>query len=73
MSAETFTQALGKLVTDAQYRNAVETDPRQLISDYPLSSDEIDVLMQVWEKTGRAGDVVGHWFDDGCCCCCCVF
>ena len=73
MSAQTFTQALGKLVTDEQYRSSVETDPRQLIADFPLSEDEVGVLMQVWEKTGRAGDVVGHILDNGCCCCCCVF
>ena len=73
MSTETFEAALTKLVGDEAYRKSIEASPRRLMTDFALDPGEIGVLMQVWEKTAKDSDVVGHELaiEVSCCCCCC--
>ena len=70
MSATAFQEAIGKLVTDEQYRSTVEENPNRLTSDFALDRDEIGLLMQVWDKCAPS-DVEGHLDILIICCCCC--
>ena len=69
MSAQTFQQALGRLVSDHEYRRAVESNPNRLTEDFKLDEDEIRVLGQVYDKC-TDGDVAGHDIYILVCCCC---
>jgi hypothetical protein len=69
MPKKDFQQALGKLVTDPEYRRRVVEDPEQLTKDHPLSVSEIGVLMQVWQASEASDVDFPHNFY--CCCCCC--
>jgi hypothetical protein len=69
MAPKTFQQAITRIVTDSEYRSAIEGNPNRLLEDFPLDSGELEVLMGVWEKS-TGDDVVGHV--TACCCCCCV-
>ena len=69
MAPKTFTQAMTRIFTDAEYRSAIESNPRRLVDDYPLDQGELEVLQAVWEKS-TGNDVIAH---DIYCCCCCVF
>jgi hypothetical protein len=69
MSAQTFQQALGKLVNDREYRSAIESNPNKLVEDFSLDQDEISVLGQVYDKC-TDGDVEGHDIYILICCCC---
>jgi hypothetical protein len=69
MSAQTFQQALGKLINDREYRSVIETEPTRLVDDYGLDQDELAVLGQVYDKL-TPGDVAGHNVYIIICCCC---
>jgi hypothetical protein len=69
MSAQTFQQALGRLINDNEYRGAVESNPTRLVEDYALDQDELGVLAQVYDKL-TPGDVAGHDVYIIICCCC---
>jgi len=71
-----FQDALRRLVTDAEYREAVLTDERRLLTDFELTPGELGLLQAVWEAVGgrseRAsaaarGLLLCHWA--ACCCC----
>jgi hypothetical protein len=68
MAPQVFQQAIARIVTDSDYRAAIEANPRQLVADYPLDQGELEVMQQVWEKA-TGNDVVAHDFY---CCCCCI-
>lgn len=69
MSAQTFQQALGKLVSDREYRTTIESNPDRLTQDFELDEDEIKVLGQVYDKC-TDGEVEGHNVYIIVCCCC---
>ena len=69
MSAQTFQAALGKLVSDKEYRSAIEANPSRLTDDFALDEDEVRVLGQVYDKC-TDGDVAGHDVYIIICCCC---
>lgn len=70
-----FAIALGKLLEDENYRKLVESNPEQLIQDYPsLSVGELGLLTSVWQAcmgSFSGGDVPAEAGFEGYCCCCC--
>jgi hypothetical protein len=70
-----FPAALGKLLEDENYRKSIESDPAQLLRDYPsLSVGELGLLISVWQAclgTFSGGDAPAEAGLEGYCCCCC--
>ena len=62
-----FQKALRRLVTEANYRNAVTADPARLTKDYKLGPSEVLLLMQTWVASG---DPHATRSIDLCHCCC---
>ncbi len=68
-----FATALGKLMTESDYREQVQKNPELLMKEFPnLSVAESGVLVTVWQACegllgGPAVAVEGRY----CCCCCC--
>lgn len=50
-----FAAALTKLVDDEQYRSRAAKDPRRVVSDFELSSDDLRILMAVGQTAGSTG------------------
>jgi hypothetical protein len=69
-------------MTDGDYRTAIEQNPKQLMEDYQLSRDDIQLMTQVREASRKEDpDVQGYAWDDedwdefwdivsDCTCCC---
>lgn len=75
-----FYQALNRLMTDNDYRAAVEANPKQLVEDYQLSKDDLQVISSVGQRVTNEPDVQGYtweedlndfgeWLDGFLCCC----
>lgn len=72
--ATAFGEALGALLKDESYRDAVAANPAKLGEDHPdLTEKEISLMVDVW----RSLDQDAPEFDElaaavYCCCCCCA-
>jgi hypothetical protein len=74
MPAQQFQEALHRLVTSAEYRQDVQSEPDRLLRDFELTPGELGLLHAVWEATGvkqedqkTRGLLLCHW--SACCCC----
>ena len=64
-----FERALKKLVEDPRYRDAVAKDHRLLLKEFKLDTNEMLLLMQVWQASGGRRAARLSWFLCHCCCC----
>jgi hypothetical protein len=80
MENSQFYQALNRLMTDNDYRTTVKGNPQQLVEDYQLSRDDIQLISSVGQRVTNEPDVqgytweddlndVGEWLDTYLCCC----
>lgn len=61
MEGNQFHQALNRLMTDSDYRTAIEQNPKQLLEDYQLTRDDIELMAQVRKAaTKEDPDVQGY-------------
>jgi hypothetical protein len=66
MESNQFHQALNRLMNDDAYRATVKENPRQLLEDYQLTRDDIELMTQVRKAaTKEDPDVQGYtWLED---------
>jgi translation elongation factor EF-Tu-like GTPase len=65
MENSQFYQALNRLMTDNDYRVAVEANPKQLVEDYQLSKDDLQMISSVGQRVTNEPDVQGYtWEED---------
>jgi hypothetical protein len=66
MEGNQFHQALNRLMNDEAYRASVKENPQQLLEDYQLTRDDIELMTQVHKAaTKEDPDVQGYtWLED---------
>lgn len=65
MESNQFYQALNRLMNDNEYRTVVEANPKQLVEDYQLSRDDIQLISSVGQRVINEPDVQGYtWEED---------
>lgn len=66
MERNQFGQALNRLMNDDVYRESIKENPRQLLEDYQLTKEDLQLISQVHTAaTKEDPDVQGYaWEDD---------